>query len=484
MPTMIDVTIIGAGIVGSLIARKLSSYDLNILVLDKENDVGNVTSMANSAIVHSGYDPKPGSLKAILNVKGNALYPKMCEELDVSFDQIGSLTVAIYDSQLPTLTDLAERSKQNGVPVKLLSKEEVLAIEPNLSPEVKGALLAPTAGIVNPFTLTVHAMENACDNGVTLHLDEEVISIDKIDDHFKVNTTKGSYETKVVIDAAGVYSDKIHEMVEPIDYKVEPRKGEYMVLDHYGEKLVNHVIFPLPSEKGKGILVTKTTSDNYLVGPSSEFVDDKEDLSTDKLTLDDVRRQATLMVPNIPFNQVIRTFSGLRPTPTTHDFILGTAKCSKNFILASGIESPGLASSPAIADYVVENFVSKVLPLVKKENWNPRVRKHIHPRDLSEEEQAKLVKEHKEYGEIVCNCEKVSLGEILDELSRSVPPKTIKALKKRTRAGFGKCQGGFCQPIVLKLLAEHYHLDMSDILLDKDGSNICRYHTKEDAKND
>ena len=476
---MKDIIIIGAGVVGSLLARKLSSYNLDVLVLDKENDVGNVTSMANSAIVHSGYDPKPGSLKAKLNVEGNRLFPNLCKELDVSFSQIGSLTVAIFDEQLPMLEELAKRSKENGVEVRLLSKEEVLKMEPNLTSEVKGALLAPSAGIVNPFTLVVHAMENAVDNGVKLCLGEEVTSIKDNGDFFSVITKKNTYEAKIVIDAAGVYSDKIHSMIEKIDYEVKARKGEYYVLDHYGKMLVNHTIFPLPSEKGKGILVSPTTSGNFIVGPSSEWVDDKEDLSTDKPTLVNVKAQAQMMVPNIPFNEVIRTFSGLRPTPSTHDFILGTAKSNERFILASGIESPGLASSPAIVNYLVDNFVSKVIKLTPKKDFNPYVRKRFVPSKMTSKERNELIKAHPEYGKIICNCEKVSLGEILDEFSRSVPPQTIKAVKKRTRAGFGKCQGGFCQPLVLALIASNYKMKKTDVLLDKDESYIAHYLTKE-----
>ncbi len=475
---MIDVLVVGAGVAGSLIARKLSSYQLDVHVIDKENDVGNVTSMANSAIVHSGYDPVPGTLKAILNVKGNKMFPKMCEELDVHMETIGSLTVALYDEQLKLLDDLAKRSKENGVEVKLLSAEEVKQLEPNINTNVKGALLAPTAGIVNPFTLTVHAMENAVDNGVKLHLDEEVISIKKNDGFYNVITNKNEYQAKVVINAAGVYGDKIHAMVEPIDYKITARKGEYFVLDHYAKGLVNHVIFPLPSEKGKGILVSPTTSGNYIVGPSSEWVEDKDDVSTDKETLNNVKEQALAMVPSIPFNQVIRTFSGNRPTPSTHDFVIGFSKSDKHFINASGIESPGLASSPAIAEYVVNEFVSKVISLIEKKDYNPCVRKHIVMSNLTTEEKNKVIKNNPDYGTIICNCEKVTLGEIKDELSRSVPPHTSVALKKRTRAGFGKCQGGFCQPLVLKLIAERFNENISSIKLNKDGSEICKYPTK------
>ena len=476
---MFDVVVIGAGIVGSLVARKLSSYQLSVAVLEKEPDVGSVTTMANSAIVHSGYDPVPGTLKAKLNVLGNKMMDKVCEELDVEMERIGSLTVALYDEQLPLLQKLAERSALNGVEVKILDAKETLKLEPHLNPEVKGSLLAPTAGIVNPFTLCVHAMENAVDNGVNLFLNEKVVSIKKDSEFYNIICESGnSYQTRVIINAAGVYSDEIHAMVEPIDYSITPRKGEYFILDHYTDDLVKHTIFPLPSEKGKGILVTPSIGGTYLVGPSAEAMESKDDVSTDKLTLDDVKRQALDMVPSIPFNQVIRTFAGTRPTPSTHDFIIGFAKYDDHFINLSGIESPGLVSAPAIAEYVVNEYVSKVLELKENPNFNPLVKKRPALNKMSAEERKAFIKENPEYGEIICNCEKVSLGEILFEMNTSVPPKTIKGVKKRTRAGFGKCQGGFCQPLVCKIISEKFNIPLNKVLYQKADSFIMPYKLK------
>lgn len=477
---MFDCVIIGSGVVGSLIARKLSSYQLNVAVIEKEPDVGNVVTMANSAIVHSGYDPVPGSLKAKLNVLGNAMFDKIADELDVEFDRCGSLTVALYDEQLPLLEELSKRSAENGVPVKILSKEEVLKMEPNINKDVKAALFAPTAGLINPFTLCTHAIENAVDNGVKLFLDEKVIDIKKDKDVFKVIcASKNVYETKVVINAAGIYSEEIHKMIEDVDYQLIPRKGEYFLLDHYSDSLVKHTIFPLPSEKGKGILVSPTTGGTYIVGPSAEVTFSKDDVSTDKPTLDEIKRQALDMVPSIPFNQVIRTFAGTRPTPTTHDFIIGFAKSDDHFINCSGIESPGLASSPAIAEYVVNEFVSKVLSLKKKESYNPYVKKRVNLKAMSLKERNELIKKNPAYGEIICNCEKVTLGEILDEFNSSVPPRTIKAVRKRTRAGFGKCQGGFCQPLVAKLIAEKFNIPLNKVLYQYDDSYVAKYKVKD-----
>ena len=476
---MFDVVVIGAGIVGSFVARKLSSYQLSVAVLEKEPDVGNVTTMANSAIVHSGYDPVPGTLKAKLNVLGNKMMDQVCEELDVEMERVGSLTVALYDEQLPMLEKLAERSAQNGVEVKILNAEETLKLEPHLNPQVKGSLFAPTAGIVNPFTLSVHAMENAVDNGVSLFLEEKVVKIKKESDFYNIICQSGhSYQTKVVINAAGIYSDEIHKMVEEIDYSLTPRKGEYFILDHYTDDLVKHTIFPLPSEKGKGILVTPSIGGTYLIGPSAEAMPSKDDVSTDKPTLDDVRRQALDMVPSIPFNQVIRTFAGSRPTPSTHDFIIGFAKSDNHFINLSGIESPGLVSAPAIAEYVVNEYVSKVLNLKPNTNFNPSVKKRPALSKMSVKEKQEFIKKNPEYGQIICNCEKVSLGEILFEMNTSVPPKTIKAVKKRTRAGFGKCQGGFCQPLVIKLISEKFNIPLDKVLFQKEGSFVVPYKVK------
>ena len=476
---MRDVIIIGAGVSGAFIARKLSRYQLDVALFERESDVGNVTSNANSAIVHSGYDPVPHTLKALLNVRGNAMFDEISDELDVHFSRCGSLTVAVTDEQLKMLDDLVIRSKENGVPVKLLSKEEVMAMEPHISKEVKGALLAPTAGVIDPFNLVVHCVENAVDNGVELHLSEPVVDIKDLGDHFLVKTSKGEYETKVVINAAGLYSDKIASMIEDIDWKLIPRKGEYFVLDHYDVGLVNHTIFPLPSAKGKGVLVSMTSSNNYIVGPSSEPIDDVEDFATDSYTLGEIRRQATELVPDIPFNQVIRVFSGIRPTSTRHDFIIEPAKSNKRFINVAGIESPGLVSSPAIAEYVFENYVSKLFNLVEKKNFNPRVKKYRRLCDMNEEERNRIIKEDTDFGKIICSCEKVSLGEIKELLTRSVPPTTVKGVKRRCRAGFGKCQGGFCSPMVTLILAKHYGVSPLDIKWDKESSNILVEEVKK-----
>lgn len=473
-----DVLIIGAGVTGTMIARELSKYKLDTVIIDKSNDVGNMTSSANSAIIHSGYDPEPGTNKAKFNVLGNKMYPQIVKDLDVEYIPCGSLTVALEEEQLETLKMLQERSRINGVPVELLNKEEVLKLEPNINPEVKGALYAPTAGVIDPFNLVVHAMENAIDNGVTFLRNHEVKNIKKENDYFVVNTNKEDLYARIVINAAGVKADMIASMIEEIDWVITPRKGEYYLLDHYKEGLVNRTIFPLPSKKGKGILASITSSGNYIVGPSSELAD-PDDLSTDAPTLANIKASASLMVPSIPFKETIKVFSGLRATCTRHDFIVEPSKTERNFINVAGIESPGFVSAPAIAEYVVNELIKPVIKLENNPSFNPKVKPYHRMYYLSKEAQIQTIKENSDFGEIICNCEHISLGEIKEALSRSCPPVSIKGVKRRTRAGFGKCQGGFCQPKILLLLARHYDVSPTEIPLNEDGSYIIDHLIKE-----
>lgn len=470
---MYDILIIGAGVTGCFIARELARYNLKIAVLEKNNDVGNETTSANSAIVHSGYDPVPNTLKAKLNVEGNAMYDKVCEELDVSFKRIGSITVALNEKQVETLKELQIRARENGVETTLLTREELLKLEPMISKDVVGGLLAPTAGIVDPFNLCVHLMENAIDNGVELILNEEVKKITKEDDIFVVND---KYQAKLVINASGVNGDLVNELINDKTFDIMPRKGQYYVLDHFKRPFVNHTLFMVPSEKGKGVLISPTTSGNYLIGPSAELVA-RDEKSTDKGTLNNVRSQANNVIENIPYYETIRTFSGLRATPSTHDFIIEESE-TDNFINVVGIESPGLASSPAIAKKVVEEIVSKKINLVEKENFNPYVKKYVKLKNLSIEERQKYFNSNKDYGTIVCKCEQVSKGEIIDCLNRSCPPHSIKGLKRRLRVGFGKCQGGMCQSVALEILADHYHVDRAEIPYDENNAYILYKKTK------
>lgn len=475
---MYDVIIIGAGVIGCAVARELSRYKAKVLVLDKENDVGNVTSMANSAIVHSGYDPVPKTNKAKYNVEGNKMYDLLTKELDVEFKRIGSLTCATNEEEFNVIKGYVSRAKENGVEVQILDKEETKKIEPFVSDEVIGSLYAPSAGIINPFELCVALAENAIDNGVELLLDEEVVDIRKVQNKYVVKTKDKEFESKMVINAAGVYSDKIANMVNDETFKITPRKGEYFVLDHFEKPFVSHVIFPVPTEKGKGILVTPTTHNNYLIGPSSEFVDDKSDLATDKMTLDSVKKNASKLVKNIPFNYIIREFSGLRATSSTHDFVINE---NDNFINLGGIESPGLASAPAISKEAVR-LVNEKLHLEVNNDFNPFRRKVIRLKKMSESERNELIKNDKTFGHIVCRCEGISEGEVIDCIRRNAGARTIKGVKKRCRPGFGKCQGGFCEPLIVEILCRELNLDPLNVRYDSKDSYILQSETKEGNK--
>ena len=473
-----DVIIVGGGVIGCAIARELSKYKLRTVLLEKNNDVCNETSAANSAIVHSGYDPLPNSLKAQMNVLGNSMYPQMCKELDVPFIQNGSLTIATTDDEMNTLLSLQKRANENKVETKILSSEEVLKLEPQLNKDIKGALFAPTCGIVNPFELTVALMENAMDNGVELLLNHEVNNI-------KINKNSVSVfcknnkelECKVLINAAGLFADDINAFVDKDSFTITPRKGQYFVLDHFDLNFVKHTLFMVPSDKGKGVLVTPTTSGNYLIGPSSDFVDDKQDLSTTKDILDSVRSQASRIIENIPYANLIRQYSGLRAVSSTGDFIIEHSKVSKNLINVAGIQSPGLASCPAIALKVVE-LLKECMPLNVNEEFNPIRRKVYRLKEMSLEDKNKLISENPQFGHIVCRCEKISEGEIVDCIHRNCGATTVKGVKKRCRPGFGKCQGAMCEASVIKILARELKKDESEILYSENGSNILKYETK------
>ena len=473
-----DVIIVGGGVIGCAIARELSKYKLRTVLLEKNNDVCNETSAANSAIVHSGYDPLPNSLKAQMNVLGNSMYPQMCKELDVPFIQNGSLTIATTDDEMNTLLSLQKRANENKVETKILSSEEVLKLEPQLNKDIKGALFAPTCGIVNPFELTVALMENAMDNGVELLLNHEVNNI-KINENSVSVFCKNDkeLECKVLINAAGLFADDINAFVDKDSFTITPRKGQYFVLDHFDLNFVKHTLFMVPSDKGKGVLVTPTTSGNYLIGPSSDFVDDKQDLSTTKDILDSVRSQASRIIENIPYANLIRQYSGLRAVSSTGDFIIEHSKVSKNLINVAGIQSPGLASCPAIALKVVE-LLKECMPLNANEEFNPIRRKVYRLKEMSIEDKNKLISENPQFGHIVCRCEKISEGEIVDCIHRNCGATTVKGVKKRCRPGFGKCQGAMCEASVIKILARELKKDESEILYSENGSNILKYETK------
>ena len=473
---MYDVLIIGGGVIGCSIARALSKYELNIILLEAKGDVCECTSSANSAIIHSGYDPKPGSMKAKLNVEGNKMFDRICEELDVQFKRIGSITLANDEEEYKTLISLKERAKENNVEVILLTQEELRKVEPNVTKQAIGGLLAPTAGIINPFELTVACMENAMDNGVKLALNSLVTEIERKEDYFVVKTKNETFKTKVIINASGVNADIVNDMCNPHSFDILPRRGEYIVLDHFDNQYIKHTLFNVPSLKGKGVLYSPTTHNNYLIGPSADFIEDKEDVSTTPQGIAQIKKDVFRLVDNPKFFQQIRIFSGLRAYSSNDDFII--EETTSNFINVAGIQSPGLASSPAIAKMVEDMIPNKVL----KADYNPYRRRVVRMGNMSLEDKIEFVKNNPMYGNIVCRCETISEGEIVDAIKRNCGATTIKGVKKRVRPGMGKCQGGFCQSYVLKILARELNKPIEEILYASEESNIFTSNLNKEEK--
>ncbi|BFK82415.1 NAD(P)/FAD-dependent oxidoreductase [Clostridium baratii] len=476
---MYDVAIIGAGVIGASIFRELTKYDLKVTVLEKENDVSMGTSKANSAIVHAGYDPKVGTLMAKYNVKGNEMFEDLCKELSVPFKRNGSLIIAFSEEDMETVKNLYENGNKIGVKgLQILSKEEVLEKEPNLSHDIVGALYAPTGGIVGPYEYTIALMENAVSNGGELKLRSEVKNIEKENDIFKITTTDGKViEAKYVINAAGVHADEIHNLIAKESFKIIPRKGEYFVMDKTQGKLVSSTIFQCPSKLGKGILVTPTVHGNLLVGPDAQDIEDKEDKSTAAERLDYIRETSKRTTNKVNFRESIRNFAGLRATPDRGDFIVEEAEDVKNFIDVAGIKSPGLSSAPAIAEDVVKILNGCGLELKENKNFNPR-REEIVFMELSPEEKAEVIKKDPRYGKIICRCESITEGEIVNAIHRSFGSITLDGVKRRCRPGMGRCQGGFCGPKVQEIIARELNIPMEDIYQEKDGSYILVGKTK------
>ncbi|HOR17300.1 MAG TPA: NAD(P)/FAD-dependent oxidoreductase [Bacilli bacterium] len=472
---MFDVIIIGAGVNGAFVAYRLAKYQLKVLVIDKESDVCNETSGANSAIIHSGYDPDPSTLKAKLNVMGNSLYDEICHDLDVEFKRIGSITIACNEEEIAALDQLTNHAVANKVPFTILDEHQLREKEPFVTKKAKKALYAPTSGIINPFELCVALMENAMDNGIFLHLEEEVKKIVRVSEGFQVITDQESYLTKIVVNAAGVFADEINNMVCPQLEKITPRKGEYLVFDHFIEPYVTHTLFSVPTSKGKGVLVSPSTHGNYLIGPSSTFIEEKDDESTTKETLNEVIEQAYRLVDYIPMNHLIRQFAGLRAYHESNDFVINQP--IPGFINLLGMQSPGLASAPATS-LEVEAMIKEKIDLVLKENYQKTRRPLYRLNKKTLAERNELIKQNSQFANMICRCEQISEGEIVDAIHRNCGARTIKGVKKRVRPGFGKCQGGFCEPLVMKILARELKIDMKDVRFNNKGSYILKNKTK------
>lgn len=475
---MYDVIIIGAGVAGSAIARELSRYKVNACVLEKEEDVCCGTTKANSAIIHAGFDAAHGSLMAKMNVSGNLMMDKLVKDLDIPYRKNGSLVVCLSEEDRPKLQELYERGISNGVKeLKILTKEEVLQIEPNLSESVVGALYAPTAGIICPFDMTIAMAENAFQNDIQFSFDTEVLDIIKLDKGYLVKTKKKEYKTRYIVNAAGVYADKIHNMVSGRKITITPRRGDYVILDKAAGSYVDKTIFTVPGKLGKGVLISPTVHGNLIVGPTAIDIEDKEATATTREGLDEVISKAGMIVKQFPIRQVITSFAGLRAHEAGHEFIIGEAEDAQGFIDAAGIESPGLTSAPAIGVMVVDILKGKI-DLVQKDNFIKTRKGILNPKELSLEDQVKLIKEKPEYGTVICRCETVTEGEILDAIHRPLGAKSLDGVKRRTRAGMGRCQSGFCSPKVMGILARELEVSWQDITKSGGASNIVMKRTK------
>lgn len=448
---MLDVLIVGAGVVGCAVARELSRYALRIAVLEKEEDVGAGTSKANSAIVHAGFDAETGSLKARFNVEGCRRMGQLAGELDIPFRRNGSMVVALCEEDIAKLEVLKARGEANGVPaLKILSGDEARAMEPALSKEIPAALWAPTAGIVCPFELTQALAENACVNGVEFHLNCTVRSIASIEGGWRVESSAGIFETRIIVNCAGLYSDMLHNQICPDELRIVPRRGEYQLLDRKAGGMVRATIFQAPGKLGKGILVTPTIHGNLMIGPTAEDIDDRENTATTAAGLQKAADTAKLSVPGVPLRQVITSFAGLRAhlDGDKHDFCIGSPV--PGYYEAAAIESPGLSAAPAIGAHLAEQIAHE-LQAEEKADFQP-FRRVVRPREMDFEARQRLIEQQPAYGAIVCRCEQVSEGEILDAIHRPLGARSMDGVKRRTRAGMGRCQAGFCSARVMDLL--------------------------------
>lgn len=475
---MYDIAIIGAGVIGGMIARELSFYNVSVCLIEKENDVATGATKANSAIVHAGFDAKVGTLKAELNVKGSKMMPQIAKELGVKYINNGSLVVGFNEEDETTLKELLSRGNTNGVEgLELLGREEILKIEPNIGKDVTCALYAPTGAIICPYDLAVSAIGNAMDNGVELRCGFEVTEIEEKADHYIIKSKEEQILSKYVVNCAGVYSDKIASLVGDTSFNVHPRRGEYVLLDKESGDIVSHTIFVTPSKMGKGILVSPTVDGNLLLGPTAIDTEDKADKSTTCEFFSSIYDIAERSVFCIPKNKTITSFCGLRAVGSTGDFIINSPK--NRYVNVAGIESPGLSASPAIAEYVC-NLLSEIgLLLVKKENL-VTTRKSMHAfREATREEKNKMIRENPSYGKIICRCEGVTEGEILDAIRTQPKATDLDGVKRRTRSQMGRCQGGFCSPYIIELLSRELNLPYEKITKFGGESYVAIGKTKE-----
>lgn len=468
---MKDVIIIGGGVVGCSVARELSRFDADILLLERGNDVSVGTSKANSGIVHGGYDAKPGTLKAKFNVAGNAMFDALARELDFPFKRNGSMVLCFDKADIGKLLELKEQGVKNGVQglYVLEGYEAVKAMEPYVSENVVAALVVSNGGIVSPYEMTIAYAENAATNGVEFRFGSEVTAIDRIDGGLQVTCADGfTAQAKYVVNAAGVYADVINNMISPDKMHITARKGDYELLDKTCGYMASHTLFQMPTKMGKGVLVTPTCHGNILVGPTATDVTDKDDVATTPEELASAFDRALLTMPSLNRRNIITQFSGLRAHLDTDDFVIGESAAVKGLYNVAGIESPGLSSAPAIAVHVAEE-IAKKLSLGKNANFVAERKGIPHFATLSDEERQKLVAENPLYGRIVCRCETVTEGEIVEAIRRKPGAVDMDGVKRRTRQGMGRCQAGFCTPRVMEILSRELGVPMTEVT--KRGGN-------------
>ena len=474
---MLDVAIIGCGVIGAAAAYELSHYPLQTAIFEAENDVADCTTKANSAILHAGYDPEPGTRMARLNVEGVALAKEICARLDVPYRQCGSLVLALSPEELPHLQKLYENGIANGVPgIRLLSAEETLAMEPNLAPTVVGALYAPSAAIVSPWEFALAMAEVAVRNGVELHRSCPVTRIEKTAGGWALTTPDGIVETRYIINAAGISAQAVHDMAAPHKFTIQPTRGEYYLLDKSEGSRVHHVIFQCPNENGKGVLVAPTVHGNLLVGPTAEDQDNKGCTATTAAGLRRVTETAARSVPNLPMRDVITSFAGLRAhlVDGDDDFIVGES--ADGFFEAVGIESPGLSSAPAIGQYLAELAAEK-LGAAERDDFIPERQDIPRPREMDFEARQALIEKDPTYATVACRCEQITEGEIREAIRRGA--RSLDGVKRRVRAGMGRCQGGFCSPRTLELLHEELGIPMTELTKSGGDSRLLAGRTKE-----
>lgn len=473
---MRDIIVIGAGVVGCSIARELSKYNLDVLVVEKNSDVSEGISKGNSGIVHAGYNEKIGTLKAKLNIEGNKIFDDLSRDLQFPFKRNGAFILAFSDEEMKTLESLKENGEKLGVEgLEILTREEALNIEPNLNKEIVGVLNVKTSGIVSPYEMTIALAENAAENGVEFKLNSKVTNIEKISEGYKVTlNNKEVVNGKLIINASGLEGAFLNNLVSMSKREINPVKGEYCLFDKVAGAMINKTLFQVPNKLSKGVLVTPTAEGNLLVGPNA--VEGKT-LETSREGIDEILYKSKKSLEELPVARILNTFSGIRPKTKEGDFIIEEVEDAKNFINVIGIDSPGLTAAPAIGVYVV-NMIKERLDLVEKKNFKKTREKIVRFAELSLEEKNKLIKEKPAYGHMVCKCEFVTEGEIVEAIHRTIPALTVDAIKRRTRASMGGCQGIGCTLPISKILSRELGIDISDINKNSEGSPVIGF--KED----